>query len=134
MRIISSVVLVLLAYAAGCTAFSGSSFKKLPNCYKSNLNRPFAKSELNMRWGLKGNQPAPSTTPDGTPLRDTVPFEIRGFSLPLVVFSIGIALTLGSFAGFFLNEGDSEGALSGLGFVYGIPVFLIGLSLWYFGE
>ena len=61
----------------------------------------------------------------------TVPFEIRGFSLPLVVFSIGIALTAFSFAGYFLNEGGGEGALSSLGFVYGIPVFLIGLSLWY---
>ena len=60
-----------------------------------------------------------------------VPFEIRGFSLPLVVFSIGVGLTGFSFAGYFLNEGGGEGALSSLGFVYGIPVFLIGLSLWY---
>ena len=60
-----------------------------------------------------------------------MPFEIRGFSLPLVVFSIGIGLTGFSFAGYFLNEGGGEGALSSLGFVYGIPVFLIGLSLWY---
>ena len=47
------------------------------------------------------------------------------------MFSIGIALTAFSFAGYFLNEGGGEGALSSLGFVYGIPVFLIGLSLWY---
>ena len=60
-----------------------------------------------------------------------MPFEIRGFSLPLVVFSIGVGLTGFSFAGYFLNEGGGEGALSSLGFVYGIPVFLIGLSLWY---
>lgn len=33
--------------------------------------------------------------------------------------------------GFFLNDGNSDGAVSSLGFVYGIPVFLIGLSLWY---
>lgn len=26
---------------------------------------------LDMRWGLKGNTPAPSTTPDGVPIRDT---------------------------------------------------------------
>ena len=78
-----------------------------------------------------------------------MPFEIRGFSLPLVVFSIGkfklpstyssyksffslllfvgILLTASSFAGYFLNEGGGgEGGLSSLGFVYGIPVFLIG--------
>lgn len=48
-----------------------------------------------------------------------MPFEIRGFSLPLVVFSIGVALTGSSFAGFFLNDGGGDGAISSLGFVYG---------------
>ena len=58
--------------------------------------------------------------PDGVYLRDTVPFEIRGFSLPLVVFSIGVILTGSSFAGFFLNDGGGDGAISSLGFVYGM--------------
>jgi hypothetical protein len=44
---------------------------------------------------------------------------------------VGTILTASSFAGFFLNDGGSDGAVSSLGFVYGIPVFLIGLSLWY---
>jgi hypothetical protein len=68
---------------------------------------------------------------DGVYLRDTVPFEIRGVSLPLIVFSLGVVLTGSSFAGFFLNDGGGDGAISSLGFVYGIPIFLIGLSLWY---
>lgn len=89
-----------------------------------------------MRWGLKtpDNVSANKISgelPDGVYLRDTVPFEIRGFSLPLVVFSIGTILTASSFAGFFLDDGGSGGAVSSLGFVYGIPIFLIGLSLWY---
>jgi len=87
-----------------------------------------------MRWGLKAGGSANKPTgnlPDGVALRDTVPFELRGFSLPLVVFSVGVVLTLSSFAGFFLDDGGSGGAVSSLGFVYGIPVFLIGLSLWY---
>ena len=84
-----------------------------------------------MRWGLKGKNSQQQTTEDGVSLRDSVPFEIRGFSLPAVVFSIGVALTAGSFVGYFQNEGGGDGALSSLGFVYGIPVFLIGLSLWY---
>lgn len=86
-----------------------------------------------MRWGLSGpqaNKPS-GQLEDGVALRDTVPFELRGFSLPLVVFSTGVILTATSFAGFFLNGGDSDGAISSLGFVYGIPVFLIGLALWY---
>ena len=90
------------------------------------------RASLNMRWGLKGNNPQQkSATSEGVNVRDTVPFEIRGFSLPAVVFSVGVLLTAGSFIGFFQNEGGGEGALSSLGFVYGIPVFLIGLSLWY---
>jgi hypothetical protein len=90
------------------------------------------RGQLEMRWGLKGgpNLQSPSSE-DDTKLRDTVPFELRGFSLPLVVFSVGLLLTSFSFAGFFLNDGGGDGALSSLGFVYGIPVFLIGLSLWY---
>merc|ERR1711871_1074790 len=71
-------------------------------------------------------------TEDGVALRDTVPFELRGFSLPTVVFSVGVLLTGSSFAGYFFNQdGGSEGGLSSLGFVYGIPVFLTGLSLFY---
>jgi len=92
--------------------------------------RAFSKSTLDMRWGLKANKPT-KELPDGVYLRDTVPFELRGFSLPLVVFSVGVILTASSFAGFFLTDGGGDGAISSLGFVYGIPVFLIGLSLWY---
>lgn len=88
--------------------------------------------QLQMRWGLKGPQLGQSgLQEDGKTLRDTVPFEIRGFSLPLVVFSTGVILTASSFVNFFSSDGDSDGAVSSIGFVYGIPVFLIGLSLWY---
>jgi hypothetical protein len=87
-------------------------------------------SSLEMRWGIKTDLDT-GVTADGKLLRDTVPFELRGFSLPVVVFSIGLVLIGSSFAGFFLNDGNSDGAVSSLGFVYGIPVFLIGLSLWY---
>jgi Protein of unknown function (DUF2854) len=93
-----------------------------------------ARGMLSMRWGLKGNTANKITgdLPEGKYLRDTVPFEIRGFSLPLVVFSAGFLLTASSFVGYVVNQdGGGDAALSSLGFVYGIPVFLIGLSLWY---
>lgn len=99
------------------------------------LRRVNQRLDLSMRWGLKGagqaNKPMGQTEED-VALRDTVPFELRGFSLPTVVFSVGVLLTTSSFAGYFFNQdGGSEGGLSSLGFVYGIPVFLIGLSLFY---
>merc|ERR1712038_1022039 len=59
------------------------------------------------------------------------PFEIRGFSLGNLVILAGIAITVLSFAE-YLSDSGSEGLnVSGLGFVYGIPVFLAGAALKY---
>eukprot|EP00981_Chlorochromonas_danica_P004283 scaffold865_cov160-Ochromonas_danica.AAC.2 len=89
-----------------------------------------AKTILGAFNDQSSSSPSPSS-PASKPLRDSVPFEIRGISLPLVVFTLGVLLTGSSFFGYFMNSGGSDGAFSSLGFVYGIPVFLIGLSLWY---
>ena len=64
------------------------------------------RGQLEMRWGLKGgpNLQSPSSE-DDTKLRDTVPFELRGFSLPLVVFSVGLLLTSFSFGRHLLGDG-----------------------------
>lgn len=56
--------------------------------------------------------------------------EIRGFSLAKAVLGAGLFLTISSFADFFLNDGGGAG-LSSLGFIYGIPVTLIGCALAY---
>jgi len=59
------------------------------------------------------------------------PFEIRGFSLGNFVIFAGIAITVLSFSE-YLSDSGSEGLnVSGLGFVYGIPVFLGGSALKY---
>ncbi|GAB5029594.1 Hypothetical protein NocV09_00102080 [Nannochloropsis oceanica] len=58
-----------------------------------------------------------------------VPFELRGFSLATVGLALGGLITIGSLAEYLISSG-SEG-LSGVGFVYGIPILLIGLSLQY---
>jgi len=59
------------------------------------------------------------------------PFEIRGFSLGNLVVLAGIVITFASFAE-YLGGDSSEGLnVSGLGFVYGIPVFLAGAALKY---
>lgn len=57
------------------------------------------------------------------------PFEIRGFSLATSFLAAGAVVTVSSFVGYF-NDGGGAG-VSGLGFVYGIPILLIGLSLKY---
>lgn len=59
------------------------------------------------------------------------PFEIRGFSLGNLVILAGVLITVLSFAE-YLSDSGSEGLnVSGLGFVYGIPVFLAGAALKY---
>lgn len=59
------------------------------------------------------------------------PFEIRGFSLGNLIISLGVLITVASF-GEYLSESGGDGLnVSGLGFVYGIPVFLAGAALKY---
>jgi hypothetical protein len=59
------------------------------------------------------------------------PFEIRGFSLGNLICGAGVLVTVASFAE-YLNEGGGETlGVSGLGFVYGIPIFLAGAALKY---
>jgi len=59
------------------------------------------------------------------------PFEIRGFSLGNLVISLGILITALSFGEYF-SSGARDGLnVSGLGFIYGVPVFLAGSALKY---
>jgi len=59
------------------------------------------------------------------------PFEIRGFSLGNLVILSGVVITVLSFAE-YLSDSSGEGLnVSGLGFVYGIPVCLAGAALKY---
>jgi len=59
------------------------------------------------------------------------PFEIRGLSLGNAVLGGGILVTLLSFVDYLGNSGDSGLSVSGLGFVYGIPISLGGCALKY---
>lgn len=58
------------------------------------------------------------------------PFEIRGFSLGNLVIGAGVLITFASFAEYLSDSSDSLN-VSGLGFVYGIPIFLAGAALKY---
>lgn len=57
------------------------------------------------------------------------PITIRGFSLAKAFLGAGTLITLSSFAEFFSSSGAN--GLSSLGFIYGIPILLIGCSLQY---
>jgi hypothetical protein len=59
------------------------------------------------------------------------PFEIRGFSLGNLIVGLGVLITVASFAEYLKGDGGDGLNVSGLGFVYGIPVFLVGASLKY---
>jgi len=59
------------------------------------------------------------------------PFEIRGFSLGNLIIGLGVAITVLSFTEYLTGEGGEGLNVSGLGFVYGIPVFLGGAALKY---
>jgi len=58
-----------------------------------------------------------------------VPFEVRGFSLANFGTVLGLAVTGYSFYGYFSSNGTASG--TSLGFVYGVPILLIGLALKY---
>jgi len=59
------------------------------------------------------------------------PFEIRGFSLGNLVIGAGVLVTIASFAEYLSDSGAEGLNVSGLGFVYGIPIFLAGAALKY---
>lgn len=59
------------------------------------------------------------------------PFEIRGFSLGNLIVGAGVLVTALSFAEYLGTTGSDGPTLSGLGFVYGIPIFLAGAALKY---
>jgi len=59
------------------------------------------------------------------------PFEIRGFSLGNLITGAGIAITILSFVEYLSNSGGDGLNVSGLGFVYGIPITLAGAALKY---
>jgi len=77
-----------------------------------------------------------SMTPGGFGKGGEPPFEIRGFSLSNMILGGGFLITASSFVEYITNsigEIGSINGLSGLGFVYGLPIFLIGAALKY-GE
>jgi len=94
--------------------FAGNPLKKVDND-----NDEFAPTKSAMIGGAGINN-------SGEP-----PFEIRGFSLGNVIVLAGAAVTVFSFADYLSSSGGEGLNVSGLGFVYGIPIFVAGAALKY---
>jgi len=90
-------------------------------------------SKLFMEDETQRYQPTKSAMVGGAGVNNAgePPFEIRGFSLGNLIICAGVLITVASFAE-YLSDSASDGlSVSGLGFVYGIPVFLAGAALKY---
>lgn len=57
------------------------------------------------------------------------PFEIRGFSLANVFLAAGAVITISSFSSYLSSSGTASA--TSLGFVYGVPILLVGCALKY---
>lgn len=83
--------------------------------------------------------PTPISTPASTPAaaaaaealeeKPKPPFEIRGFSLANLFLAAGGVITLVSFSSYFNSAGTAS--VTSLGFVYGVPILLVGCALKY---
>lgn len=132
MKFAGLVVACAVALPAACNAFVAPSSSAVG---PKKLSAPaFARKESSLFMSDDDDwAPSKSAMIGGAGVNNAgePPFEIRGFSLGNVVILGGILVTVLSFAE-YLSDSGSEGLnVSGLGFVYGIPIFLAGAALKY---
>lgn len=77
----------------------------------------------------EGSGPGSEVPTSDAAVAPEVPFEIRGFSLANFGLLLGFAITGVSFSSYFQSSGTASA--TSLGFVYGVPVLLIGCALKY---
>lgn len=130
MKITNTVIALVATFSSSCVAFA-------PSNSLASMNRvtpKFANTDTTRLFMADDGWEAPKSAMIGGAGVNNAgepPFEIRGFSLGNLVIFAGIAITVLSFAE-YLSDSGSEGLnVSGLGFVYGIPVFLAGAALKY---
>mmetsp|Transcript_65641 Transcript_65641/g.122810 ORF Transcript_65641/g.122810 Transcript_65641/m.122810 type:complete len:277 (-) Transcript_65641:357-1187(-) len=125
MRSLATCAIVLLVQDV--LAFSPRPFVR-PLSIRPPQREPEA-SKVIMMSGEFGDGIGSPVSPGGFNSAGEAGIEIRGFSLAKATLAVGLLLTIVSFGEFFLNNGGS--GLSSLGFIYGIPITLIGCSLQY---
>lgn len=131
MKLNNIIVSVLATLPATCIAFAPSkSMVNKANALPKYLNIDSSRLFMSEDDGWQAPKSA-MIGGAGVNNAGEPPFEIRGFSLGNLVILSGVLITVLSFAE-YLSDSGSEGLnVSGLGFVYGIPVFLAGAALKY---
>lgn len=129
---LTNLIIAAVLYAPSCLAFAPSSSVRISS-EKVTFNSKYSSSKLFMSDDNDDWEASKSAMIGGAGVNNAgePPFEIRGFSLGNFIIFAGVAITVLSFSE-YLSDGGSEGLnVSGLGFVYGIPVFLGGAALKY---
>jgi hypothetical protein len=123
---------IALALAATIAAPNAVAFAP-PSVSLSTISQPSILGSTTELFMSEDGGPSKSAMVGGAGVNNAgePPFEIRGFSLGNVVIIAGVLVTVLSFAE-YLGDSVGEGlSISGLGFVYGIPIFLGGAALKY---
>lgn len=131
-----STVILALAFVASkqCSAFS---FVPSPSLSRNKVHvfrKPLSyNARSSGKLFMADEEVTKSAMMGGSGLNNAgePPFEIRGFSLGNVVILAGVLVTVLSFVEYLGASGGEGLNVSGLGFVYGIPIFLAGAALKY---
>jgi len=133
MKLTNIVIAAIATSPVSCFAFAPSSVTSVARANSISFEQKFT-SEKSRLFMSDDDWEAPKSAMIGGAGVNNAgepPFEIRGFSLGNLIILAGVAITVLSFSE-YLSDGGSEGLnVSGLGFVYGIPVFLAGAALKY---
>lgn len=89
----------------------------------------FQRPEFRLRSTTRRADSETAVTSGGFNTAGEPPIEIRGFSLAKATLGVGTLITAASFTEYFGSQGAA--GLSSIGFIYGIPILLIGLALQY---
>lgn len=79
-------------------------------------------------FSADGSPPADASAIPGES-KSSVPFELRGFSLGNIFLYTGLIITVTSLYSYLVSSGTA--GVTSLGFVYGVPVTLVGCALKY---
>ena len=120
-----------VAAACACTSAVGFTPLRAPLPARTSLARTPSRQQHRApqsATALMSSRDDKGMTAGGFNTEGEAPFQIRGFSLGNIALISGLLITVSSFADY---ASQGELSLSGVGFIYGLPVMLIGASLKY---